>query len=696
MDALTPRRIGPWLVDPAANTIRPADDAEAPATRLEPKVMQLLLCLARHEGRPVTRASLLDEVWRGYFVGEDALNAAVARLRRALDRPGEPGSIETVPKVGYRLRLRVAPVATDPPARLASRRLAFHGVWVSLLAVGLIAATWSPPRTSRQSGAGGQPRMVPVTSFRGLEVEPDVSPGAGDRIAFAWRGHDETNWDIYVQGRSGGNPIRITTDPGSDHHPSWAPDGSVIAFARFIRGACELGVVDPDASRERVLGACPGHDVNDLSWAPDGRSLLVAARDAEDELFRILRVDVDTGAASVMTSPPAGSIGDLSAAFSPDGRTIAVVRAAVMGAHDLYLMPDGGGDLTRLTHDDLKIHGFDWNPEGDSLVYSSNRGGVFALWEVDRAGGPPRWLTGGGDHMDAPSVGGSSGVLAFERWQTDVNLYRVPLDATDRTPLPVLRSTRWHWHVALSADGGRVAVVSDRSGSPEIWITSADGRDPARRTSFGGPYLQWPAWSPDGRRLAFVAQVGGNADVYILSEGEAEPRRLTTDPAEVRAPRWSVDGQALFAASNANGRWEIVRLDLPGAGGPPAKPVFLGPGISAMPSADGRALFVVKPASRGIWRRDMPSGSERLVVDDLDPMDQDNWTLTRDAIYYVARPLNAPARLRKVDLTTGRSTDITPLPNLLQNSGLAVSPDERFLIFARIDRLDSDIVAIDR
>jgi Tol biopolymer transport system component len=248
----------------------------------------------------------------------------------------------------------------------------------------------------------------------------------------------------------------------------------------------------------------------------------------------------------------------------------------------------------------------------------------------------------------------------------------------------------------LSADGGRVAVVSDRGGSPEIWITSADGRDPARRTSFGGPYLQWPAWSPDGRRLSVVALVGGNADVYLLSEGEAEPRRLTVDPAEVRAPRWSADGQALVAASNANGRWEIVRLDLPRAGGAPAQPVFLGAGISAIPSADGRALYVVKPASRGIWHRDLQSGRERLLVDDLDPMDQDNWTLTRDAIYYVARPGNGPALLRKVNLTTERATDIVSLPHLLQNSGLAVSPDERFLIFARIDRLDSDIVAIDR
>jgi hypothetical protein len=115
-----------------------------------------------------------------------------------------------------------------------------------------------------------------------------------------------------------------------------------------------------------------------------------------------------------------------------------------------------------------------------------------------------------------------------------------------------------------------------------------------------------------------------------------------------------------------------------------------------MPSADGRSLFVVRPAVRGIWRRDLATGADHLVAPDLDPMDQDNWTLTRDAIYYVTRPAEAAARLRRLDLATGQTADIAPLPNLLQNSGLAVSSDEQFLIFARIDRLDSDIVAMDR
>ena len=96
------RRVGAAEVDPEDRTVR-RDGAEVPLT---PKAFDLLLALLRKEGKVVSRHELLRDVW-GYSasVTTRTVDAHVAELRRKLeDDPGNPRHIQTVWKVGYRLR----------------------------------------------------------------------------------------------------------------------------------------------------------------------------------------------------------------------------------------------------------------------------------------------------------------------------------------------------------------------------------------------------------------------------------------------------------------------------------------------------------------------------------------------------------------------------------------------------------------
>ena len=70
---------------------------------LEPRVMQVLVAMARTGGEVVTRDDLIEACWSGRIVGEDAINRCIARLRRLGERFEYGYSIETVQRVGYRL-----------------------------------------------------------------------------------------------------------------------------------------------------------------------------------------------------------------------------------------------------------------------------------------------------------------------------------------------------------------------------------------------------------------------------------------------------------------------------------------------------------------------------------------------------------------------------------------------------------------
>lgn len=106
-------RIGGRLVRPRLNAI----DYEENTIHLEPKVMRVLVALATQAGDVVTRQQLRETVWQDVFVGEDVLVRAISELRRAFqDDPRAQHTIQTVPKVGYRLVVPVQPVESSATA----------------------------------------------------------------------------------------------------------------------------------------------------------------------------------------------------------------------------------------------------------------------------------------------------------------------------------------------------------------------------------------------------------------------------------------------------------------------------------------------------------------------------------------------------------------------------------------------------
>ena len=97
--------VGSWFVQPGLNTV----SHNGTSHRLEPKVMEVLVCLARHPGEPLSKEQLLSTVWPHTFVSDDVLTRSISELRRVLeDNPKEPRFIQTIPKRGYRLVVQVA------------------------------------------------------------------------------------------------------------------------------------------------------------------------------------------------------------------------------------------------------------------------------------------------------------------------------------------------------------------------------------------------------------------------------------------------------------------------------------------------------------------------------------------------------------------------------------------------------------
>lgn len=122
-----------WLVEPLKGTLTPLNTrhpgelgetdgvsgeevAGETALHIEPKVMEVLLCLAAKSGSVVRRDELLEQVWGEVVVSEEVLTRCISELRSALgDNEKTRQYIQTLPKRGYRLLKPVELLSVEPP-----------------------------------------------------------------------------------------------------------------------------------------------------------------------------------------------------------------------------------------------------------------------------------------------------------------------------------------------------------------------------------------------------------------------------------------------------------------------------------------------------------------------------------------------------------------------------------------------------
>ncbi len=597
-------RIGDaYHIEPSLNRVTGPNGT----TRLEPKVMQVLVCLAARAGQMVPKDRLLHAAWADTAVGDDVLTRAISELRRLFDDDAkQPRVIETIPKAGYRL---IAPVKDPQPAESVPNTAVSVGgagnrvLIATLSSVVVIAATagwFLRPRGEVKTPAPRPPQLVQLTMLRGLETCPTFSPD-GTQIAFSWNGEKEDNFDIYVKFVGSSELRRVTTDPAPDVSPAWSPDGRQIAFVR-ARSASEAGdgtvqLVSPLGGADRKLSdfrvSAYGPDSTPIAWSPDGRWVAASRADAGAGVYLI---PVPGGPPRALThaKAPAWHSG---VAFSPDGRRLAYASCGRMRtdlpACDVNVVDLGADSVPvqpprRLTNQGVAIHGLAWTRDGSSIVYDTAGRGPYYLWRV-MAGGthePERIeVAGFGSHRPATVL--SRDRLAFDRRLPTLGVYRV---WPGHTPQPVLVSSAFDFEPDFSPDGQRLAFSSRRSGDAvEVWLASADGSSPQQLTHGPGPRQGAPAWSPDGRRIAFESQrADGHFDVWVMDSDGSALHQLTTDPGDENAPTWSRDGQRIYFSSDRGGGRDIWRV--PVEGGPLTRVTHGGSGVVARETFDGSAI----------------------------------------------------------------------------------------------------------
>ena len=326
--------------------------------------------------------------------------------------------------------------------------------------------------------------------------------------------------ELYIMNADGSDVTRLTDTGGHisyDHR--WSPDGRRIAFASDQSGNYEIYVMNADGSGLTQLTHSDRDDYN-LAWSPDGQRIAFVSHRPADLVL--------PGALSRM-------------------RIYGSDSAQMLGNFDICLVNSDGSGLTRLTDDAGNDFNPSWSPDGQSIVFISDRDGDSDIYTVDSDGSGLTRLTHSREREMFPSWSPDDQHIIFFTWPSDTGLMIMHMmnpDGSGRTKLihQDVEIDSLHSFPVMSPDRLRVERVvsfADPNGDDEyeIYIMNPDGSgltQLAVADDYQGPRDEHP--------ILFSASIyvrggwDGNDEIYIMNPDGSGLVRLTDNTSRDFAP----------------------------------------------------------------------------------------------------------------------------------------------------------------
>jgi Tol biopolymer transport system component len=438
----------------------------------------------------------------------------------------------------------------------------------------------------------------------------------GTRIAFA---SDRDNplgssYNIWTLDLRTGELKRITNSPAENHMPSWSPDDKEIAFSSSGERNDSVWAVNLETGAERKVTTPPTGVVSAPSWSPSGKIVYhdLSAGSSRFEVdgkpltgdenvfaFRaswasptefyyvsdgkIRHRSLDGGEAKTVefkatmqvtratgsyvrrkrdfdSTTPRKVLGIVRPVISPDGTKIAF---AAVG--DIYVMPIGGKP-ENITKDRYLDTDPNWSPDGNQLVYSSDRGrDHLQLWIHDMRTGTDRELTKLETQPQGSSWSPDGKRIAFFDVESVWRSAQVSVvDVATGKVTKIHNTLNAPGMPTWSPDGKRIALANlapysktVREGTNQILtMSSENGADhpddkwfiPVPNLSIDSRGFCGPVWSPDGTKMAAIYEgVLAVWPVSFTGEPLGPPRHMTTEIAY--SPSWAGDSEHILYQS---------------------------------------------------------------------------------------------------------------------------------------------------
>ncbi len=623
-------QIGCWQVNPQTNELI----GNETTTRIEPKAMDVLMYLMKHQPKVISTDELLAQVWGEIVVTANTVRRIIAQLRKVLDdKESSDSHIRTIPKAGYQL---VAEVKRLNPQtnKLTSSPKKFTKAHYLLLALGLIFALtllwfWQPG--SKIAPFTTSTGVEPITVMPAKEWAPRYA--LNDQwISYLYQNEGSGQFQLFMQSTTDNKPYNVLSSNGIISSYSWLGTSDKLVIAEFINKQCLLKLYQFNASSKQLafiktIEDCGIKPIYQLTYSQFNQSLywLYQSDTGLNSSSRLKLVSL----ASVKPDKRKKSLPEIDniyvVAASPDGRQLAFLRQFQWEYSDIYLYDIAEHRQQKLLSGQPFIQSLSWSRQGKQILYVSDNQLTFLSPDSRTL---PLGFSSENIIKDAYFSPKGEQLL----YVSDTGRYQLQslsLLAPDK-PTPVSwGSSQNERNPAFANDGKQLAFITNRNGKYRIWIRSANGDSYPLQTNELALDQTLIRWSANDRYLLFHS---ANA-LYRYDLTTDSYKKLTPDEIYADVVGWSYrQPKQVYFRSDKGGQFNIWRLNTETL---TMTKLTTDGGFSGHESKDGRYFYYTKKNRDGLWRIDLDNMQENLEFTDFEKENYLSWWLFEDGIYYL-------------------------------------------------------------
>jgi DNA-binding winged helix-turn-helix (wHTH) protein len=534
--------------------------------QLEPMVVELLAYFCRNPNQIISRTQLIDVVWLGRMITDNAVNKVVTKLRKVFnDDPRKPQFIATFPKKGYKFIAAVSELNetilnnqdgfTDPKSSIrkpltSDKNIIFFGSLIVLALITTIALVliWQNNKT-----------QVPITQVKSLtsnpgrESRPQISPDGQFLAYIEVRDNKMHQWikslkdETFIE-INHGEAQNIWVDS-----VSWNSDGSEIVYLVTTSQYCQYftrSFKDMKVGEAKLIHNCPVGSYGKIAFTHDDNRVIYTENAGRGTPFSLFELNLSTGLKRRLNQPELFLGGNSQFDLHPTENKLLVSSPDKQQWEGFFSLDIETDELVLLFKQDAYICCGIWNHSGDRVVMMGEHPS-YQLVSYDLQGKNRRVLYTSSGIVRVPErhVNGKDYMFSFLQVNHDAHF--LGFNSQNKE---IIANTSVDDRLAVFAyHSNQVAYMGLSSGTEEVWLTDIDGQQRKKLTNFNDSrhYIEL-LWSYNGDYLIGLAL----NEIHLINSTSGQSEVLKIPQVEIRGVSWKSDEIISYSIKTKEG-WQL-------------------------------------------------------------------------------------------------------------------------------------------
>lgn len=379
-----------------------------------------------------------------------------------------------------------------------------------------------------------------------------------DQIVFSYGG------DLWIAGLNGTPARQLTSGEGFELIGKFSPDGKYIAYTGQYHGYSEVYVIPVQGGEPKQLTFYPALGVTDhmvLDWTPDGKSIIFMSRHNHHTYGKLFKINMNGGWPEQLPFDEGSNI-----SYSPDGKKLALTVIDLDFAtwkrykggrqQDIWIYDFPTDKMEKITTWEGSDRAPIWHQ--DYIYYLSDPTGKMSFYKYNTVSHEIKQVTDFKD-WDIRYPGYSADSIIFEKGGrlfkmdfADEKIQEIKVNiAYDRSQLkPQYINAVNNIQDASIANGGKRFAVTARG---ELFTVPADKGDVRNLSNTPGVKEIGASWSPDNKWLAYISDETGTEEIYLIDANGKNKTQLTKDSKDIIFNlAWSPDSKLIAYCDASN------------------------------------------------------------------------------------------------------------------------------------------------